>query len=204
MQNIKTYCINLNRRPDRWAMASTQFEKHGLEVERFAAVDGNEIPGKESLTLKPGLYVCTASHFLLIQRAKYLRLPMVMVFEDDVVLHDNFNSILNEVLESLPLDWQMLIFGGSHKIPPTKMVWMNFQRCNKTLTTHGYIVKESLYDTLLEGWSSMQYPVDEITSNLQQSGNVYITEPPIAWQREGYSDIENSVVSYPWIKTNTQ
>lgn len=121
MPDIKKYCINLDRRPDRWAMANIQFKKHGLDVERFSAVDGNEIPAKESLTLKPGLYGCTASHFLLIQRAKYLRLPMVMVFEDDVVLHDNFNFILNEILESLPMDWQIVMFGGSHKIPTTKL-----------------------------------------------------------------------------------
>lgn len=50
----------------------------------------------------------------------------------------------------------------------------------------------------------MQYPVDEITSNVQKSGNVYITEPPIAWQREGYSDIENRVMDYKWIKSNEQ
>ena len=36
----KTYCINLDRRPDRWEKMKTQFIDHNIQVERFSAIDG--------------------------------------------------------------------------------------------------------------------------------------------------------------------
>ena len=43
----KLYCINLDSRPDRWALAQEEFKKYGIEdiVERFPGLIGNKKPG---------------------------------------------------------------------------------------------------------------------------------------------------------------
>lgn len=200
----KIYCINLDRRPDRWKQADAEFKKHNLQVERFSAVDGHALPGKEHLTLKPGLYGCTASHYLVIERAKYLRLKVIMVFEDDAVLHPDFNNRLELLLADLPEDWHMVQLGGSHREAPTALPGTTYMRANKTLTSHGYIIRETLYERMLAKLKPMQTPVDCVFAELQPNNKIYIPDPPLAWQRGGFSDIENRVMDYPWLKYNQQ
>lgn len=200
----KIFCINLYRRSDRWQQAQAEFETHKLNVERFPAIDGHAVPGKEDLTLKPGLYGCTASHYLAIQRAKYLRLKAVMILEDDVQLHFNFKHLLYFTLADLPKDWRMLMLGGTHREPVTPLPGCNYMRVNKTLTSHGYVLHNSMYDNLLEKLAPMQEPVDCVFAEIQKYYKVYITNPPLAWQRPGYSDIELRDMDYPWLKSNNQ
>ena len=39
----KIYCVNLDRRQERWKEASDEFKKFSLDVERFSAVDGSKL-----------------------------------------------------------------------------------------------------------------------------------------------------------------
>ena len=34
------YCLNLDRRIDRWKAMSKRFKKHGIQASRFPAIDG--------------------------------------------------------------------------------------------------------------------------------------------------------------------
>lgn len=205
MKNIvdKIYCINLDKRTDRWAQVKEHFDKHELTVERFAAIDGKEF--KRESALKTGLIGCNLSHYFLIERAKILGLESILVFEDDAVLHDDFNLLLEQCINDLPADWDMLYFGGSHKEKPT-VITNNIYRVNKTLTTHAYIMRSTMFDRALQMLRIIEVnnPVDGIFADLQKEFNVYITNPPLAWQRPGHSDIEGRVMSYEWIKTNEQ
>lgn len=203
IQNIvdKAFCINLDRRPDRWAKASVQFEKHGLHVQRFSAIDKNDF--KKEYSMPSGAMGCLLSHYFIIERAKFLGWKAVLIFEDDVELHDNFNSLFNECIKDLPDNWDMLYFGGSHRLAPHP-VTDKILRVNKTLTTHAYIIRESLYDLVLKDLNKNDEPVDCIYMNLQMRNQVFITNPPLAWQRGGFSDIEERDMHYDWIKTNNQ
>ncbi len=96
----KAYCINLERRPDRWELASNEFSKHSLTVERFSAIDWKDF--KISYPSDNANNGCTLSNYFLIERAKLLGLDTVMIFEDDVELHPEFNSILETALTQLP------------------------------------------------------------------------------------------------------
>lgn len=200
----KIYCINLDRRPDRWELAAAEFEKHNLQVERFSAVDGHNVKNKQRLSLKPGLHGCTMSHYLIIDRARELGYKTIMVFEDDAVLHNNFTERLQLCMSYLPKNWDMLMLGGSHRETPTLIHGRPYLKVNKTLTSHGYVIKESIYDRLLQKLKPMDTPIDCAFAELQQNSQVFIPDPPLAWQRDGYSDIENRDMSYPWIKTNQQ
>ncbi|MFZ9376809.1 MAG: glycosyltransferase family 25 protein, partial [Candidatus Fonsibacter ubiquis] len=48
----KIYCINLDKRPDRWESAKKEFLKHNINVERYSAVDGKFV--KNLYGLKSG------------------------------------------------------------------------------------------------------------------------------------------------------
>lgn len=201
----KIYCINLDRRPDRWELASQQFIKHGLQVERFPAVDGRDF--KKEYRQDNGNNGCTLSHYFIIERAKLLGLDAVMVFEDDVELHRDFQKLLHVVLTDLKEmhydDWSMLYFGGSHREQPIPVA-ETFMRVTKTLTTHGYIIRSSMFDLVINNFKNLDQPVDCFYASWQKEYPVYITNPPLAWQRKSYSDIVGREMDYPWIKSNKQ
>lgn len=197
----KTYCINLDRRPDRWALAREQFKKHNLQVERFAAIDGNDF--KRTSLADNANNGCTLSHYFLIERAKLLGLDAIMIFEDDVELHDQFSLLLPGSIYNLPEDWDMLYFGGTHWEKPSP-VNDYIQKVNKTMTTHGYIIRSSMFDRVINTFKFLDNPVDCYYTALQKQFNVYVTNPPLAWQRGGYSDICKREMHYEWIKSNDQ
>lgn len=198
----KIYCINLNRRPDRWVAAHAEFEKHHLQVERFAAIDGKDF--RKQYVCDNANNGCTLSHYFIIERAKLLGLKSVMIFEDDVELHPEFTRLLSECLQEID-DWHMLYFGASHREPPLPVPTSGkVLRLQRSLTTHGYIIRSSMFGLITAAFPDLHQPVDCYFAEWQRQLNVYITNPPLAWQRKSYSDITGREMHYPWLQTNAQ
>jgi glycosyl transferase family 25 len=101
---MKAYCINLDRRPDRLAHMTAQFEAMGQSFERVSAIDANtpEIADAvrrcgvsvTGLKMGAGAHACFQSH----RKAWRLLLETgdshAMVLEDDVVLAPGFAACL--------------------------------------------------------------------------------------------------------------
>jgi len=113
------FCINLARRSDRWALASAEFKKAGIDVRRFDAIDGETYPShllpatpplKWPLTAGP--YCCLLSHLSVISLAKNADLPGVLIFEDDLWLADDFKVRCDAFLREVPDDWDMIYLNG--------------------------------------------------------------------------------------------
>lgn len=195
----KTYCINLERRPDRWTKSEQQFSREELTVERFAAVDGNDF--KKEYPSSRGNCGCTLSHYFLIERAKLLGFDNVMIFEDDADLTNQFKQRLQECIADLPEDWDMLLFAGIHKKPLIKITDRIYQ-VQETYTTGGYLLRSTMFDLVIDQFKSLQVPVDCFFVDMQLQRKIFVTDPPIAWQRKSFSDIQNRVMHYPWMQTN--
>jgi GR25 family glycosyltransferase involved in LPS biosynthesis len=194
----KAFCINLDRRPERYEEAKSEFEKHGLVVERISGVDGN--PDNLQTKILPGHVGCVLSHVKILKKAKEENLNNVLVFEDDVVFCDDLQEKFNIFVKQLPEDWDMIYFGGNHNNIPLEMVSENIGHAKKTYTTHAYAIKDTIYDFAIKVLSKVQYEVDVNYSLLQQSFNCYVFRPHLAWQRDGYSDILNKNVDYSFLK----
>lgn len=197
----KAYCVNLYYRTDRWTRVCEQFANHGLNVERFNAIDGREI--KRPYSIRPGNAGCNLSHFLIIETAHMMGLEAIMVFEDDAVLAENFVERMNKCLADLPKNWDMLMLGGTHKEMPTP-VTDNIWKVNKAFTTHGYIMRSTVYEIYLDRLKAMDMPLDEMQTEIQKICNVYVTNPPMAWQEAGFSDIEGRDMNYTHLTSNDQ
>ena len=86
----KIFCINLDNRVDRMKKMEKRFKKVGLEVERYSAVNkDHESVKKYSKPLK-NLSYCTLSHMNLLKRSIREKYRKVMIFEDDVMMIDDF------------------------------------------------------------------------------------------------------------------
>ena len=75
------YCINLERRTDRWNQCQSEFDKIGIadRVIKFDAFDNKENPKKG----------CYDSHLSVIKLAYERKLKNVLIFEDDVAFLKN-------------------------------------------------------------------------------------------------------------------
>src|SRR5438128_740157 len=86
-------CINLARRPDRWAKAQAQFQQQQIEVARWNAVDGAVIQAPPDWRYSPGAYGCSRSHLEAVHEARARRYESLLIFEDDVELHPELQNL---------------------------------------------------------------------------------------------------------------
>jgi len=108
----KMFCINLDRRTDRWENVSKLFDNNNLVVERHSAFDGKKeltLPYPSSSELAGAI-----SHRDVILKAKELGLKNVLVFEDDVEFLNDIHEKFNTIKYFIPNDWDMIYFGGNH------------------------------------------------------------------------------------------
>jgi len=162
---------------------------------------------------------CTASHAQVIQRALIMGLENCLVLEDDCELCDDFPKRLHEL--QLPKDWDLCYLGGTHIQKPVKIT-DELYRCSNTLTTHAYLINiadknlaTKIADEMItngEHGKAFTKPVDcyfvdfqKVKANIFSETFVpyydfFVVNPPMAWQRSSYSEIQKKQVSYPWLK----
>ena len=96
-------CINLNRRPERWAQAKAQFAFHQINaVRRFPALDGQTMEVPPGWDGSPGAYGCLQSHLAVVREARRSGLPSILILEDDVVFDCDFNAKFSRYIRQLP------------------------------------------------------------------------------------------------------
>ena len=85
----KIYCINLDKRIDRWKLAEPHFKDLGLDVERVPGYDGSALGLEFPPEIKEGAVGCSLSHLFTIKLAKQNNLENFLLLEDDVVFSHN-------------------------------------------------------------------------------------------------------------------
>jgi GR25 family glycosyltransferase involved in LPS biosynthesis len=191
-ENIKIYVINLDKRPDRLSDL-----KIPLIWERFKATDG------EQYNLAPkherGWRGCYDSHTRLMEKIVNGDDMLYLIFEDDVELCDDFNNKLFNIIQTLPEDWELLFLGGHNK--GKQIAYNEFvDLADDVLCMHAFLFKHSISEKLLNKFKSRVYKVDVLLRELLPELNSYICNPTIAWQRAGFSNIENRVTNNVHLK----
>lgn len=189
-------CINLDSRPDRWAVAQRGFRRvglHGRVVRMPAVVTADRNPGLG----------CKLSHLRLIAGARERGAGSILIFEDDVVFAWRAVRALRRALVELErIDWQMLYLGLDFRVPPTR-VSRHLLRTRGAHDNHAYAVHRSAFDFILARVSLEDdqhyhgYPdaVDAVfASEVHPHLNCLAVDPMICWQRPGYSDIQCDTV----------
>lgn len=191
-KKIKSYVINLDKRPDRLSDL-----KLPLEWERFSATDGEQYqdnPQKER-----GWRGCHNSHTRLIKKIINDDAELFIVFEDDVEVTDDFVLKMEKIINTLPYDWELLFLGGwnvDEKIKYNEFVDV----AKKVYCMHAYVFKAEIAEKLLNKFNERVYKVDVLLAELLPDLKAYICNPTIAWQRAGFSNIENKITNNVHLK----
>jgi GR25 family glycosyltransferase involved in LPS biosynthesis len=193
-----TLFINLASRTDRLEHVISEFGKFGLKPERVDAVK-----------MASGAIGCTLSHIKCLEIAKSRNYENVFICEDDItflkpeLLRENLTKFYN----NKTIQWDVLIIGGNN-CPPFQVITDYCSRIFNCQTTTGYIVKQNMYDVLLDNFKTglnlllkdpqnkREYAIDMYWKRLQTQYFWYIITPLTTTQYENYSDVEQQTVDY--------
>lgn len=128
----KVVCINLVNRLDKRVAMQTRFDKYGIQVDWFTAVQygfaeeivkslpGNGGMGFPRFNIKhPNEFGAAMSHYTVIKTALEEGVEKLFVFEDDAMFRKNFDTAFEKSYNALPKDWNMfLLYSFMYKIQP--------------------------------------------------------------------------------------
>lgn len=131
------FCINLDRRTDRWDNICKQAEHLGLDITRFSAIEAKDTRFKK----RPNAEGCRLSHYNCLKMAHDQNLDRIMILEDDAVFHKDFNKLVEkyvDILDSELSDW--VLFGsGDHVNKFKETINQNIVSPNRFYSTVCYI-----------------------------------------------------------------
>jgi hypothetical protein len=183
--------INLARRPDRLARFSMRMEGNWpfAAPRRFEAIDGVGMPLPATWTHGPGAWGCLQSHCAVLDAAIADGVSSLLVLEDDAYLADDLPRQAELFLARVPTDWNCLMFGAEHLMPPVS-VGPGVFRCTVSIRCHAYAVRGPLMRMLSAFWRRNQADhCDLVLSSLMGHYKVYAPNPPLIGQDAGLSDI---------------
>jgi len=211
-ENMATYYINLDRSKDRRQNIESMCREHGINVERFSAIDGkllNLEDPKYAKALKKikwwflienrknvGHFGCYLSHMQIYEKFLQTDKQYCFILEDDSeFITSNLKEGIMGNMRNLPRDWDILLLGyeinGGNKgykevregNKDTKLV--NGLLNIKYFTgTHAYILTRNCIKKLIENLQVMDWIIDWNIAYLARRGllNIYGAFPPLVCQ----------------------
>jgi GR25 family glycosyltransferase involved in LPS biosynthesis len=191
------YCINLDRRTDRWLDVQEEFKSVGIldRVNRFPAIESPD-----------GRLGLVKSFLHLFKLAREKNMENILIFEDDVKFINNPLENLDKALkQSVDFKWSMFYLGANThnkliKIRPNLCVLKN------AYSAHAVVYDSKIYNKIIDKFDSInkvekQSDINDVfLSSLQDKYTTLMVNPIIATQKESYSDLEKRVVNYTFIE----
>ena len=190
--------INLDSRIDRRTHFESQFNKIGLQTQRFSAIRNND-----------GAIGCSMSHIACLEIAIRTNWDHVLVCEDDATITNPGQLVyqVNQFLNRFNDAWDVLLLGGNN-YQPFRQESSECVRVANCQTTTSYLVRRPYFETLLanfkEGLKKLmaepsqqpKYAIDQYWKNLQRKDRWYLIVPITVIQRPDYSDVSKQHVDY--------
>jgi GR25 family glycosyltransferase involved in LPS biosynthesis len=182
--------INLPHRTDRLLNVTKQMDEYNIP---FEIVDGqkSELGGAEGLKL---------SVEAIFEHQIQNNLENVLIFEDDVLFLENPNPVMDKVVKQLPPNYHILYLGCQPTCGFHYRHSANLLQLDGAFSTHAWAVSlQGAKEILAAGFYA---PIDNcVVATVQKQQLCYATNPILATQAEGYSDIGNMNISWrPFIE----
>lgn len=184
------YCVNLDRRTDRWERTLEILSPLGIAPERWSAVDAKtSVQAQPNSRLMASEVACTMSHIALLQSFVASGRDKCLVFEDDVDFFGHFESVFNNAVFYLPPVWDVFYLGANHVTAPIALSG-TLGRPTKAYSTCAYAVTRAGAEYLLKGLDPHKAQVD-IQFSAMNRGLHFCTRPNVCTQRPDFSDVQN-------------
>lgn len=144
----------------------------------------------EGVVMENTTHAVREAHKNAVRLAKNNNQKSALIFEDDVLMRDGALPYYNELIENLPDDYDIVLFGiYSGQIYETENLF--FDKVNKFSGLQMYLVNERAYDKILSYTGGQ--PIDHwLGLNL----NCYISKKHFSYQSDGWSDNAKTFTNY--------
>ena len=196
---IRGFFLNLEKRKDRKTRMIAKLSSLSVSIERVEAIDGqslsfNDMPlnfrGDEGEQARINQYATLQSHLKMIKLAKERKYKEVLILEDDVQFCSDFNERLEFALKEVPEDWDILYLGYTPSGFPNPKIKEHIIRNKSDYGCWAMIIKESLYDKIINLYETINQPCDEIIKHyILLWHNCYSFIPFLCTVETDYSDI---------------
>ena len=200
----KIYCINLDRRPDRWEHFLNQSKKFNVpNFERVSAIDGTLIDvSKYNTNLNNGEIGLVLTTIGIFEDSIKNNYENILILEDDCVFEDEMKNV-DLFFQNLPENWDMIYFGGNHNThggyEQPQIVNDFVKKVLYTYSSHMVGFNKKIFNKILSLMKTYQFQVDIVYSRLQKENNCYTFYPRLSTQLVDYSDIQNKITDYNWL-----
>jgi hypothetical protein len=189
-------CINLDRRPERWATLNLEFRV--LEkLQRFPAADGLANPPPAWWRELPGAWGNFCSHRAVLADFLASGANSLLVLEDDCQAEPNFVGEIDSFLSAVPANWDQLYFGGV-VMGKTEPVNALVRRAFGVQLAHAYGIRRAFAEHLVKTFSTDQVPPTVAgcfvshfmaAQHADRRWNIYTPERWLIRQKKGPSDV---------------
>jgi GR25 family glycosyltransferase involved in LPS biosynthesis len=212
----KIYCLCLDEREEYWPELERQFAERGAHIEQFICGKGKlfdpkqydyidkDIPADNQWDWKQftkNAYHCHQTHRKILEKIVEQGKPhhTYLLLEDDCQLQPNFDKVLEEAsrqMDELKLDWDLFYLGVNIYWSSVNQVSKNILKLNNgAYCFHCIGLKQPMAKILLD--QKPVGPFDYIASTvIQPKYNCYAVWPTIAWQRKGWSNVNQAFEDY--------
>lgn len=136
------------------------------------------------------------SHKSLLKHCLEKKIDTVLILEDDIDFHPNFQTALAYAMKELPEDWDCLHLGGYSPEFGLKNYSPLLYRCLQSWGGYGYIVRLKAIPKLLQTIEPEKTQVDTYYTKIMPELQWFKTKEMLVKHLPGYSDIMQREVDY--------
>lgn len=136
----------------------------------------------QDLINNAGQWGCIRSHINILRDAIDNNLDRILIFEDDIILHKNFNKQLKTLKKLMMSEWHVIYLGvHQHRWTNKIRVHENHYRATGSFGTFAYAIHSSVFQELLDIFNEMIKPVDVYLVDYQKRDDrqCYVIYPNI-------------------------
>jgi GR25 family glycosyltransferase involved in LPS biosynthesis len=177
------YIINLIQQPNRKQLTLDTINKHklsevfGTEVKVFPAFLGTTLEPNPEFKYSKGSYGCTLSHLECIKQAQAQGEKTILIFEDDIIVNNDFIDLWQSIQPEIPTDWKILYLGASQMLWEHIYIQNTYYRAKTTPGAFAYIVHTEIYPEIKKLFDTYHLPIDEIYQLYQEEHSCYVLYP---------------------------
>ena len=157
---------------------------------------------KKKAVQSPGALGYALTYASILNEAIQNNYERILIFDDDVIFHKNFNHEFRLRMRMLPCDWKLIMLGAmQHHWEDSWITWVNknLYHCHGTsIASHAVAMQAKVFLPLLYYSEKLDLPIDEgAVYHIQQvyAKQCYVFYPNLVIQDVGESDINSSALS---------
>jgi GR25 family glycosyltransferase involved in LPS biosynthesis len=123
-----------------------------------------------------GALGCLLSHLEVIKEAKEHNYKQILILEDDFIFIKDFKNKLSYTLKNINYNWDLIYIGkkqgGEYKSITENSIY--YLPNKQTFATHGLLIKNTMYDELINLYSKLNGAVDLLLHELYNKFNIIV------------------------------